>query len=145
VILARVSQDSGAIVRALAERFQAAMSQGDVGAWFDSELVAQDAEFIPAVELAAMGSFRGREGMIEFMHAWTEGFERWSMRLEKVLYADRDRAVAQFHQLATGKGSGVSVENRFALIYELENGRVVRMRAYQDPAVAVEAARASAT
>jgi len=42
-------------------------------------------------------------------------------------------------QWATGKGSRVPVELQFAVVYELEAGRIVRSRAYLDPADALEA------
>jgi ketosteroid isomerase-like protein len=45
-----------------------------------------------------------------------------------------------FHQHATGKGSGATVELHMALLYELENGRVIRMQIFLDPAEALEAA-----
>ena len=45
-----------------------------------------------------------------------------------------------FHQHATGKASGATVELHMALIYELENGRVVRMQNFLNPAEALEAA-----
>jgi ketosteroid isomerase-like protein len=51
-----------------------------------------------------------------------------------------DRVVALFHQHATGKGSGATVEMHMALLYELANGRVIRMRNFIDPAEALEAA-----
>jgi ketosteroid isomerase-like protein len=82
----------------------------------------------------------GREGFVEFMRTWTEDFEDWSIRLERLIDAGNDRVVALLHQAATGKGSGVPVELHFALLYELEAGRVVRMRNYVDLAQALEAA-----
>jgi ketosteroid isomerase-like protein len=45
-----------------------------------------------------------------------------------------------FHQHATGSASGATVELHMALLYELENGRVIRMRNFLDPAEALKAA-----
>jgi ketosteroid isomerase-like protein len=45
-----------------------------------------------------------------------------------------------FHQHATGKASGATVDLHMGLIYELANGQVIRMRNFLDPAEALEAA-----
>jgi len=73
------------------------------------------------------------------MRTWTEDFE-WSIDLERVIDAGNDRVVAMFHQHATGSASGATVELHMALLYELENGRVIRMRNFLDPAEALKAA-----
>ncbi len=73
------------------------------------------------------------------MRIWTEDFE-WSIDLERVIDAGGDRVVAVFHQRATGKASGAPVELHMALLYDLENGRVIRMRNFLDPDEALEAA-----
>jgi ketosteroid isomerase-like protein len=48
--------------------------------------------------------------------------------------------VAFLRQTATGKGSGVPVDQDYAVVYELKGGQLVRMRAYPDRAQALEAA-----
>ena len=60
--------------------------------------------------------------------------------LERVIDAGDDRVVAMFHQHATGHGSGATVDLHMALLYELENGRVVRMRNFNERHEALEAA-----
>jgi len=82
----------------------------------------------------------GRKGFIEFMRYWTEDFEGWSNQVERLIDAGNDRVVGVFRQSATGKESGVPVEVRLGAIYELEGGRIVRMRIYLDPTEALEAA-----
>jgi ketosteroid isomerase-like protein len=74
------------------------------------------------------------------MRTWTEDFEGWSIELERLIDAGGDRVVALHRHLATGKGSGVPVEMHQGIVYELEDGRVIRMRHYSDPAEALEAA-----
>ena len=54
--------------------------------------------------------------------------------------AGNSRVVALMHQLATGKESGVPIEMHFGVLYELEDGRVIRIRNYLHPAEALEAA-----
>ena len=74
------------------------------------------------------------------MRSWTEDFEGWSARVERLIDAGNDRVVGFFHQSGTGKESGVPVEVRLATIYELEDGQIVRMRIYLNPTEALEAA-----
>jgi hypothetical protein len=74
------------------------------------------------------------------MRIWTEDSEDWSVELERLIDAGDDRVVGLFHQRGIGKGSGAPVELHQGLVYELERGRVIRMRNYIDPAEALEAA-----
>jgi ketosteroid isomerase-like protein len=135
-----MSQENVEIVRQGFDEFQGGLARGDPGAIFDSGIVAPDAEWIPAPNTPGLRPvYRGREGFVEFMRTWTEDFE-WSIDLERVIDAGYDRVVAMFHQHATGKASGATVELHMALLYELENGRVIRMQNFLDPAEALEAA-----
>jgi ketosteroid isomerase-like protein len=83
--------------------------------------------------------YRGPDGFAEFMRTWTEDFD-WSIELERVIDAGDDRVVGIFQQRAIGKGSGVPVELRMGLLYEFEDGLIVRMTNYLNPADALEAA-----
>jgi ketosteroid isomerase-like protein len=74
------------------------------------------------------------------MRAWTEDYENWSIDLERVIDAGEDRVVGVFHHRAIGKASGVPIELVQGIVWELADGRVVRMRNYMTPAAALEAA-----
>jgi ketosteroid isomerase-like protein len=114
------------------------LERGDFVAGFDAELLSEDLEWVadPGVGL---GTYRGREGFIEFMRAWTGEFENWSVELDQVVDAGDDRVVAIYRQTAIGKGSGVPVMDQGS-INELQGGRVIRIRPYPSPADALEAA-----
>jgi ketosteroid isomerase-like protein len=135
-----MSRENMEVVRTVFDAFQAGLARGDPGAGFDLEAVADDAEWIAAAEVPEPVSYRGREGFVEFMRIWTEDFDGWSIELERLIDASDNRVVGLFHQWGTGKGSGVSVELHSAVIYELEDGRVIRMRNYLDHRQALEAA-----
>jgi ketosteroid isomerase-like protein len=129
------------IVRGVFDAFGAGLESGEAVGEFDlGRVFAADAEWIPAPELQGPAIYRGREGFIEFMRDWTEVFDEWSLRLERLIEAGDDRVVALAHQSARGKGSGVPVELHFGMVFELEAGRVVRMRNFLDPQQALEAA-----
>jgi ketosteroid isomerase-like protein len=135
-----VSQENVEIVRRVFEEFQAGMERGDPGAFFDSETTSDDYEWITDVPIEGRSVWRGREGFVEFMRAWTEDFEDWSFRVERWVDAGDDRVVALTHQSGTGKGSGVPVEFEGRQVYELADGRIARVRNYLSQAGALEAA-----
>jgi ketosteroid isomerase-like protein len=135
-----MSQENVEIVRRVFEEFQAGMERGDPGAFFDSESVADDFEWLTDAPLDGRSVWRGREGFVEFMRTWTEEFEDWSIQVERWIDVGDDRVIALTHQSATGKGSGVPVELNLGQVYELEAGRIVRVRNYLGHAQALEAA-----
>jgi ketosteroid isomerase-like protein len=114
------------VVRRLFEVFREGLERGDAAAGFNTEYVSTDLEWItlPGVGL---GTYRGREGFLEFMRLWTGEFEGWSIELDEVIDAGDDRVVAMYRQTATGKASGVPVELHQGAIHDLEDGRVVRI------------------
>jgi ketosteroid isomerase-like protein len=135
-----MSQENVDVVRRLIEEFQAGMERGDVGPSLKSENLADDFEWIPADVPGTLTTYRGRDAFLEFMRTWTEDFENWSVELDRLIDASDDRVVGLFHQRATGKGSGVPVELQQGMVYELEDGRVIRMCNYADPTEALKAA-----
>jgi ketosteroid isomerase-like protein len=134
-----MSQENVEIVRRLFEEFQAGMER-DPGAWWYSEAVADDFEWITAVPIEGRSVWRGRERFVEFMRTWTAEFEDWSLQLERVIDAGHDRVVALTHQSAIGRASGVPVEQDLGTVFKMEDGRVVRGRNYLSHAEALEAA-----
>jgi ketosteroid isomerase-like protein len=134
-----MSQENVEIVRRLFEIFRDGVRRGDFVAGFDAELVSEDLEWI-AVPGVGLGTYRGREGFIEFMRVWTDNFEGWWIELEDLIDAGSDRVVAIYRQTATGRASGVPVEFHQGSIHDLQDGRVIRIRHYPTPAEALEAA-----
>ena len=129
------------VVRRIFSAFEAGLKSGNPLESFDlgSEF-ATDAEWIAAPETPGPTSFRGRDGFFEFMGTWTEDWEQWSLRLERLIDAGDGRVVAFVHQSAVGKASGAPVEAHTGVVFELEEGRVIRMRNFLDPQQALEAA-----
>ena len=71
-----------------------------------------------------------------------EDAEAWEeLRLEAEEFIDAgDSVVVLLHEFRRGKGSGVEMETDTAVVYEVHNGRVVRLQGYMDRAEALEAA-----
>ena len=134
-----MSQENVEIMRGVIEAFQAGLERGDPAAVFESDAVAADCEWVPAREVPGPTSFIGRQGFVEFMTTWTEDFDGWSMRVERLVDAGDDRVVALVHQWATGKASGAPVDLHFGQVFELRDGLVIRITNYLDPAQALKA------
>jgi ketosteroid isomerase-like protein len=136
-----MSQENVEVVRRVFESFQAGLARGDPSAFFDLETVPDDYEIViaPGVAIERL-VYRGREGWDEFFRSWTEDFDDWSFRVERLIDAGDDRVVAHTPQSAVGKRSGVPVEWNFGQVFEFEKGRLVRVRFYLSYAEALEAA-----
>jgi ketosteroid isomerase-like protein len=122
-----------------AKIFQVGLARGNLGVNFDSGAFAPDGEWIPEYAPGLRSVYRGREGFVQFMRTWSEDFEDWSIRPEKLIDVGDDRVVALVHQRATGKASGVQVDLHMAFIFDLKEGRVIRVRTFIDPAEALKA------
>jgi ketosteroid isomerase-like protein len=138
-----MSEENVEILRRSYEEFQAAVARDDPGSWFDSGGVCGDFEWsldprYPPFEGREV--WRGRDGFVEFVRIWTEGFEEWSIRVERLIDAGNDRVVALTRQTAIGKGSGVPVELYVGQVWELEDGRVARVTNYMTQSDALQAA-----
>ena len=97
-----MSEENLEIVRRLWENFQAGMERGDPGASFDSELVAEDSEWITVDEFEGQRVWRGREGFVDFIRTWTAEFDDWSIRLERRMAA-RERWI---RRMSAGRSRG---------------------------------------
>jgi ketosteroid isomerase-like protein len=135
-----MSQENVEFVRRGFEEFWAGMERSDPGAWLDHAAFADDFEWIVPEPLDGRSVWRGREGFLDFIHTWTEQFEDWSIRVERLIDAGENRVVALTHQTATGKESGVPVELNVGQVWELEAGRWTRVTNYLSHAEALEAA-----
>lgn len=135
-----MSQENVEIVRRLFELFHIGMASADLGFWTHSEDLADDFEWIPPPGSPGLGVYRGPEGFLEFMGTWTEDFEDWSVELEQAFDAGPDRVVGVVRQRAVGKVSGAPVELHQGMVWEFEDGRVVRIRHFVEPSDALKAA-----
>ena len=136
-----MSQEQIEVVQRTYEAFNAGWERGDPGALFDSGTVSGDLEFVVFPGLPGHpASYRGHDGFMTFIRIWTEDFEGWSIEPERLIEAPDNRVAALTLQRATGKGSGVPVELHFGQVFEIRDGRIIRVRNFPDFAQALEAA-----
>jgi ketosteroid isomerase-like protein len=85
------------------------------------------------------GVYRGFEGLLTFFNRWQESWE--SLELEPLEYIEAgDQVVTVIRQSGRGRLSGAEVEHRFAQLWTLRDGKIVRMVMYPDREAALEAA-----
>src|SRR4051812_28311666 len=68
----------------------------------------------------------GPDGVVRWMENWASAWDEYSMEPEEFIDAG-NRVVVVIRMKATGKGSGLTLERRDALVYELRNRKVVRL------------------
>jgi ketosteroid isomerase-like protein len=83
--------------------------------------------------------FRGPEGVEDWIAMIDEVWTEW--RFEPERYLDAGSTVVVLARLvAEGDSSGIHLEREVAHLWEVENGRATSIRAYLNPAEALEAA-----
>jgi ketosteroid isomerase-like protein len=87
------------------------------------------------------GTFRGREAVSEWFGDWFRTFD-WNVHIDIREIAEiGDDCVLLVHDLrGRGRGSGVDVEQTFAYLYRLREGKIARMDGYLSREEALEAA-----
>jgi ketosteroid isomerase-like protein len=90
------------------------------------------------VALPDATSLTGRAELPEFIDTFERSFAYESMEPREILDAG-DRVVVVVHQRGRGKLSGIEVEQTFAMVWTLRDGRAIRMDIYPTLQEALEA------
>jgi ketosteroid isomerase-like protein len=131
-----MSQENVEIVRRLYEAF----GHGDADAalsYFDDEVVMDASHRVDG----RIG--HGRRELVSILAEWLGAWDDWREEIEE--FRDLgERVLVTSTQRGRGKGSGVEWQNRFAMLYEVEAGKITRWTVYDDLSEALEAAGLSA-
>jgi len=117
-------------VRAFAEGGLAAMAQfwaADID-WRAMEGALDD-----------VGEIRGPEALRAYYQDWIDTFDDIAVVAEELRDAGDRRVVATQHVTGRAKASGVETELRYAVVYTVREGQIVRGREYIDLVTALEA------
>ena len=109
---------------------------GDVGEAAEAFL-AEDAEFVPFTRLAGSGS-RGPEGFAQQITEIADQFAEYEVRPEQLRPAG-DHVVAALRRQARSARSPVPLADRFAQVFTLREGKIVRIQSYPSFDEALEA------
>jgi ketosteroid isomerase-like protein len=118
------------------ERLIKAFEEGDLEAAV-SEL-DPDAELLPIRAQLEGTSYRGHDGYRQLVADFEEDWEGLRLLPERIRESG-DQVLVSGRMVATGKASGVELDIPLALLYELRNGKVVRLESFSDPDEALRA------
>lgn len=96
----------------------------------------------PDIELHGRGVtgepvlYTGPEGIREYFRDMAESWQSFHAVPEDLREAG-DRVVAIANRRLRGRGSGLEVEDKIGIVYELRDGRVIRISGYRDVAEAL--------
>ena len=100
------------------------------------ELLAEDVEMdVPATMLSFQGVQRGHTAMRTFWRDWLSAWDEVNLRDAEFRGAGDD-VLAFWMQDMRGRGSDVVIERAQAAIFTVRDGKVTRMRYFDDPAQA---------
>jgi ketosteroid isomerase-like protein len=104
--------------------------------FFDSEVSWRAIEGAPD----DVGEMHGKDALRRYLQDWLDTFEDVTTVPTELLDVGDDRVVGMQHVTGRARLSGVETELRYALLYTLRDGRIVRGREYADRQQALEAA-----
>jgi ketosteroid isomerase-like protein len=82
----------------------------------------------------------GHEGVLEWAKEFRDNFGDFRMEAKELIDAGGDQVVVVSRFIGTGTKSGVPLEQEFASLFTLLNGKVVRCQGFESVADALEAA-----
>jgi ketosteroid isomerase-like protein len=98
----------------------------------DEEIEIYDHDILDA------GEYRGHAGFGRWLEDWAAAWSEFTMEPEEFLDAG-EHVVAFILTRATGQGSGVALERHDAMVYEVRDGRTVRLDYYNNRDEALKA------
>ena len=126
-----MSKQNVEIVRRMLDAFHRGDAEGSL-ACFDDEIVFDASRRVDG------GIAHGHRELSRSLAEWLGAWEEWREEIDDIRDLGDDRVYMAATQRGRGKGSGLEIENRYALIYEIEGDKITRMTLYTDPADAVE-------
>ena len=102
-----------------------------------------EVEVFSAPELPNGGTFRGREGYLEWIAPWLEAWEIFEVKEDSIEAIGADCVVMSVHQTGRGRGSGIEVEMPAFYMAEFRDGLATRFHFYGEREKAIQAAEAA--
>ncbi len=125
---------------ALVQRFSECWTARDLGGALECTHLEIELDWSASIG-PLNGTYRGREGVTRF---WTEMLETWDyfqVHVEETVDCGPDSIVTANLVRARGTGSGIDVEARGAMLWEVREGKILLGRLFQSTEAALAAAR----
>ena len=107
--------------------------QGDIPAMLESLSDNIEWELPQSAHTNFSGTFKGKEGVLNFFHHVDNDNEFKEFAVDTYI-ADGDNVVALGHLAATAKNTGKTSSNKWAHVWTLRDGKVVKHYEYADTA-----------
>jgi ketosteroid isomerase-like protein len=104
------------------------------------ELCDPSIEFRSAFAAAGGRTYRGHGDVARYMEDIDATFEDWHTEDEEVIDAGTDRAVLIYRIVGKGRGSGIPIDQRIAIVWTLRGDKLLVGEVHLDPDQAREAA-----
>ena len=101
-----------------------------------------DAAWVEHSDLPEAGSYEGAASIRSFLEQFLESWERFHQEIEEEIVRGHC-ALLFIHLEASGQGSGIEVNSRYAHLWQLRDGKGTRVDAYYDRGQALEALNAA--
>ena len=103
------------------------------------ELIAEDVTYVAPTTMPGGGTYRGHEGVLQWVVDWRREWIDYELELERVEELG-DRVMTVERSRAKGKRSGVDVDMRTYSLWSLRDGKVVRWQGFPSEDAALGAA-----
>jgi ketosteroid isomerase-like protein len=91
--------------------------------------------------LANPGNWEGFEGFSAMVATWSEAFSHEHFSVVGMIHPDEHHVIAEVHQTAVGAISGAPVEMTIFYLFEVRDGKAVRLHLYGSREAAMTAIR----
>jgi len=106
------------------------------------EVLDADAKWVEHSDLPEAGSYEGRETIRAFLEQFLDSWDEFEQQIEEV-HVEEDCVLLFIRLTASGRGSGIDVQSRYAHLWIMRDDRAVRVDAYYDRDSALAALRAA--
>ena len=132
-----MSKENVEVVRRFIEALPRAEASDDwqpVFAEVDPDIEIEDLDISLDTE-----RYQGHDSVRKWIGVWMESWESWTVEDADVRPVGEDRAIGLFLVRAKGKGSGIELSRRDALVCTLRAGKIEKGTYYNDQQQALEA------
>ena len=125
------------------ELVRSAYRAGDPSRFFD--LLDDEVEFdFTAYPVPGSSVLRGKDAAIEWSRGFWGTWDEYALEPTEIIDVGDEMVIVVQHERARGKGSGVRLERRWALLYTVRMSKVVRLQPFRTRDEAMRAAGLSA-
>jgi ketosteroid isomerase-like protein len=106
-----------------------AVNRHDIGML--EAVLSDDMEFHSVLAASEGGVFRERQGIRDYFAEFDAAFAEFRTEVKEVIDTGEDRVVALVKFTARGKGSGLTLDQHFGMVFTFQGEEITRMDSYQ--------------